>query len=180
MGPPLALCGRIRRGRVARWCLPAGLLGCSALLATACSLGPRYHKPDLPTPDHWVTAGDPQAPEWPSTDWWRGFGSHDLDALIAAAPRANDDLRAAIARVQQADAERRIAGAPLFPALAISAQATRARAAATSGGSYATGNDFSTLLAARYQLDFLGRTRALYAAAPASAHASRYDRTTVE
>jgi len=180
MGPSLPLRGRIRRGRIAPWCLPAGLLGCSALLATACSLGPRYHKPDLATPDHWVTAGDPQAPEWPSTDWWRGFGSTDLDAFIAEAQRANDDLRAAIARVQQADAERRIAGAPLFPALAVSAQARRARAPATSGGSYATGNDFSPLLAASYQLDFFGRNRALYAAATASAHASRYDRTTIE
>ncbi|HXA54695.1 MAG TPA: efflux transporter outer membrane subunit [Solirubrobacteraceae bacterium] len=180
MGPSLPLRGRIRRGRIAPWCLPAGLLGCSALLATACSLGPRYHKPELATPDHWVTAGDPQAPEWPSTDWWRGFGSTDLDAFIAEAQRANDDLRAAIARVQQADAERRIAGAPLFPALAVSAQARRARAPATSGGSYATGNDFSPLLAASYQLDFFGRNRALYAAATASAHASRYDRTTVE
>ena len=180
MGPSLPLRGRIRRGRIARWCLPAGLLGCSALLATACSLGPRYHKPALATPDHWVTAGDPQAPEWPSTDWWRGFGSTDLDAFIAEAQRANDDLRAAIARVQQADAERRIAGAPLFPALAVSAQATRARAAARPGGSYATANDFNPLLAASYQLDFFGRNRALYAAATASAHASRYDRTTVE
>ena len=180
MGPSLPLRGRIRRGRIAPWCLPAGLLGCSALLATACSLGPRYHKPELATPDHWVTAGDPQAPEWPSTDWWRGFGSTDLDAFIAEAQRANDDLRAAIARVQQADAERRIAGAPLFPALAVSAQARRARAPATSGGSYATGNDFSPLLAASYQLDFFGRNRALYAAATASAHASRYDRTTIE
>src|SRR5246127_3574031 len=180
MGPSLPLRGRIRRGRIARWCLAAGLLGCSALLATACSLGPRYHKPVLATPDHWVTAGDPQAPEWPSTDWWRGFGSTDLDAFIAEAQRANDDLRAAIARVQQADAERRIAGAPLFPALTVSAQATRARASARPGGSYATGNDFNPLLAASYQLDFFGRNRALYAAATAPAHASRYDRTTVE
>jgi multidrug efflux system outer membrane protein len=180
MPASLPLRGRIRRGRSAGRRPLAGLLTCSALLVTACSLGPRYHKPDIATPDHWVTSSDPQAPEWPTTDWWRGFGSTDLDALIDEAQRANDDLRAAIARVQQADAQRRIAGAPLFPALAVSAQATRARAPVPPNGADMTGNNFNPLLVASYQLDFFGRNRALYAAATATAHASRYDRTTVE
>jgi len=43
-----------------------------------------------------------------------------------------------------------------------------------------TGNNFNPLLVASYQLDFFGRNRALYAAATATARASRYDRTTVE
>ncbi len=172
--------GRIRRGRSAGRRPLAGLLSCSALLVTACGLGPRYHRPDVPAPDHWVTSSDPATPEWPTTDWWRGFGSTDLDALIDEAQRANDDLRAAIARVEQADAQRRIAGAPLFPALAVSAQATRTRAPVPPNGAYTTGNNFNPLLVASYQLDFFGRNRALYAAATATAHASRYDRTTVE
>src|ERR1700741_2990865 len=100
MGVSLPLPGPVRRGRIALRRPLAALLGCSALLAAACSLGPRYHKPDIAAPDHWVTAGDPAAPEWPATDWWRGFGSTDLDAFITEAQRANDDLRAAIARGQ--------------------------------------------------------------------------------
>jgi outer membrane protein, multidrug efflux system len=175
----LPLRGRIRRGRTARR-PPAGLLALSAFLVSACSLGPRYHKPDIAPPDHWVTTGDTAATEWPTTEWWRGFNSPDLDVLIARAQATNDDLRAAIARVQQADAERRIAGAPLFPTLAVSAQATRARAPVPPNGADMTGNNFNPLLAASYQLDFFGRNRALYAAATATAHASRYDRTTVE
>ncbi len=161
----------------------AGLAGCVALLAAACSLGPRYHKPDIPPPEHWVTASDPAAPEWPASEWWRGFNSADLDGFIAAAQRANDDLRAAVARVQEADAQRRIAGAPLFPALAVSGQATRARAPVPGSATtvpYSTGNDFSPLLTASYQLDFFGKNRAQLAAATAAANASRYDRATVE
>jgi multidrug efflux system outer membrane protein len=151
-----------------------------ALALASCSLGPRYRRPEIAPPDRWLTASDAAAAEWPTTDWWRGFDSADLDAFIAEAQHANDDLRAAIARVSQADAQVRIAGAPLFPALAVSAQATRSRAPVPPNGSYATGNDFNPLLSASYQLDFFGKNRALRAAAVASAHASRYDRTTVE
>ena len=53
---------------------------------------------------------------WPALDWYRGFGSRDLDTLIAQ-PRAssNLDLAAAQARLVQADARARQAGRPLLP-----------------------------------------------------------------
>jgi outer membrane protein, multidrug efflux system len=178
---PIGLMTRGRAPRAAARLQCAGALGCvTAALLAACSLGPRYHKPDVAPPDHWVTASDPAAAQWPSTDWWHGFNSSDLDALISEAQRSNDDLRAAVARVQQADAQRRIAAAPLFPALDVSAQATRARAPVPPNGAYLTGDTYNPLLTASYQLDFFGKNRALLAAATATAHASRYDRTTVE
>ncbi|HXW75286.1 MAG TPA: efflux transporter outer membrane subunit [Steroidobacteraceae bacterium] len=150
-----------------------------------CNLGPRYHRPDIAPPASWVTAGEPNAPEWPSTDWWRGFQSAQLNDFIAQAEHANDDLHAAIARVHQADAQRRIAGAPLLPSLALGATASRARAPVISIGNspvqrFATGNDFNPLLSASYELDFWGKNRAALTSATASAKASRYDRTTVE
>ena len=150
------------------------------MLLASCSLGPRYHKPEIPAPDHWVTQTDPSAPEWPASEWWRGFNSADLDGFISEAQRSNDDLRAAVARVQQAEAQRRIARAPLLPALGVSAQATRQRAPQPGSRTYTTGNDFNPLLTASYQLDFFGKSRAQLAAATATANASRYDRTTVE
>ncbi len=156
------------------------LIACTAsILLAACSLGPRYHRPDIPPPPAWVTASDANAPEWPASDWWRGFNSEDLNSFIVQAQNANDDLRAAVARVHQADAQRRIAGAPLLPAVAVEANATRARAPVTGAG-YVTGNDFSPLLSASYELDFWGKNRAALASATAAAKASRYDRTTVE
>jgi outer membrane protein, multidrug efflux system len=161
--------------------LRAGGLAGGILALAACSLGPRYHKPDIAPPDHWVTSADPAAPEWPSSEWWHAFNSSDLDAFIAAAQRTNDDLRAAVARVGEADAERRIARAPLLPSLGIAAQATRARAPQPgSNAAYAIGNDFNPLLTASYQLDFFGKNRAQLAAATATANASRYDRSTIE
>jgi|SRR5580658_1618132 multidrug efflux system outer membrane protein len=156
------------------------LIVCTALISlAACNLGPRYHRPDIAPPPAWVTASDANAPQWPPSDWWRGFNSADLNSFIAQAQSANDDLRAAIARVHQADAQRRIAGAPLLPALSVQATATRARAPQTDIG-YITSNDFNPLLSASYELDFWGKNRAALASASAAAMASRYDRTTVE
>jgi multidrug efflux system outer membrane protein len=179
---------RARVARLTRWerrgggraphaavCLGAALTGLAG-----CNLGPYYHRPDIPPPATWVTASDPSAPAWPAGDWWRGFASADLDALIAQAQHANDDLRAAIARVHQADAQRRIAGAPLLPAANLAATATRARSPVPGSTQFMTGNDFNPLLSASYELDFWGKNRAALAAATASARASRYDRTTVE
>jgi outer membrane protein, multidrug efflux system len=157
----------------------ACLIGAAALALAACSLGPHYRKPAIEAPTHWVSASEPAAREWPASEWWRGFNSPELDAFIAEAQHANDDLRAAIARVHEADAERRIAGAPLLPAVAATATATRARAPVPGAGD-GIGNDFAPLLTASYQLDFWGRNRAQLAAASATARASRYDRTTVE
>jgi outer membrane protein, multidrug efflux system len=156
------------------------LIACTVLmLLAACSLGPRYHRPDIAPPPAWVTASDADAQQWPARDWWRGFNSADLDSFIAQAQSANDDLRAALARVHQADAQRRIAGAPLLPAVAVQATATRARAQVPPGV-FMTGNNFSPLLSASYELDFWGKNRAAFASASAAAKASRYDRTTVE
>ena len=165
----------------------AGLgVACAALAALpGCSLGPRYHRPDIPPPSSWVTASDASLPEWPSNEWWHGFQSEQLNAFIAQAERANDDLRAAIARVHQADAQRRIAGAPLLPTLELQTSATRARAPVASIGNspvqrFATGNDFNPLLSASYEIDFWGKNRAALQSATASDRASRYDRVTVE
>jgi len=113
-------------------------------------------------------------------DWWHGFNSPDLDTLIAQAQAANDDLKAAIARVEEADAQRRVALAPLLPALSATANATRARQLLPGNPAPQTGNAFSPLLSASYELDFWGKNRAGYVAAAATERATRFDRTTVE
>jgi NodT family efflux transporter outer membrane factor (OMF) lipoprotein len=154
-----------------------------AALATlaACSVGPAYKRPDIPLPAAWseVPSNDSDGNKiWPSADWWQGFGSEKLNELIAEAERSNDDLAVAIARVQEADAQARIAGAPLLPTLDLSADATRQHAKVTGVGP-ATFNTFSPVLSASYELDFWGKNRALRAAARATAIASRFDKETV-
>jgi multidrug efflux system outer membrane protein len=150
-----------------------------ALALSACSLGPFYKRPEVAPPVAWLTAdGNPTA-VWPSLDWWRGFHSPELDAFIGQAQRANDDIGAAIARVREADAQARIAGAPLLPTVNGSIAATRERAP-VSGVGITNFNQVEPLLSASYEIDFWGKNRALLQAARATAIASRYDRVTVE
>jgi NodT family efflux transporter outer membrane factor (OMF) lipoprotein len=127
-----------------------------------------------------VARGDQApAPEvWPDSDWWHGFGSARLDDLITEAEHSNDDLAAAMARVQEADAQLRIAGAPLLPSVDLGATATRERASVPGGG-LGVYNVFNPVLTASYELDFWGKNRAARDAARAAAVASRFDRQTV-
>jgi NodT family efflux transporter outer membrane factor (OMF) lipoprotein len=143
----------------------------------ACSVGTPYRRPDIPLPTEWNAAA-PDTRVWPPSDWWHGFGSGRLDELIAQAQRRNDDLAGAVARVQEADAQLRIAGAPLLPTVDGAATATRERSS-LSGAGLNTFNVFNPVLTASYELDFWGRNRAARDAARAAAVASRYDQQTV-
>jgi NodT family efflux transporter outer membrane factor (OMF) lipoprotein len=106
---------------------------------------------------------------------------------MGQAQAANDDIGAAIARVQQADAQARIAGAPLLPSLSLDGSGTRQRGSQLTitpegklVGRPGTFNSFAAGLTASYELDFWGKNRALHDAARMAALASRYDRATVE
>jgi outer membrane protein, multidrug efflux system len=157
----------------------AALCACAIAALAACSVGPTYRRPDIPLPNQWHDAtGDAATDIWPASDWWRGFGSPKLDQLIAAAQASNDDLAGAIARVQEADAQARIAGAALLPSLDLGATATRQRAQVSGVGAEVF-NVFNPELTASYELDFWGKNRAARTAARAAAVASRYDEQTV-
>jgi outer membrane protein, multidrug efflux system len=149
-------------------------------MLAACSVGPAYKRPDIPLPAKWrETPDDNAAGVWPSSDWWHGFGSQKLDELIAEAQRSNDDLGAAVARVEEADAQVRIAGAALLPSLDVGATATRQESQVARAGRSGTFNTFNPELTASYELDFWGKNRALKQAARATAIASHYDKQIV-
>ncbi len=152
---------------------------CAFGALAACSVGPAYKRPDIPLPTQWHDpAAEPGASVWPTTDWWQGFGSEKLNELIADAMHSNDDLAVAVARVEEADAQARIAGAQLLPSLDAGANATRARAQ-VSGLGPRTLNAFNPFVTASYELDFWGKNRAARSAALATAQASRFDQETV-
>ena len=116
---------------------------------------------------------------WPARDWWRSFGSAELDDLIAKAESDNDDLAAATARVREADAEARIAGAPLLPSVAVSPEAAAVRRL-TSLGAERNYGAYTATLGVAYELDVWGKNRAALQAAKSSADAARYARDVVD
>lgn len=163
--------------------------GCTPLLAIllfaldGCSVGPVYRHPVQATPSAWRTDA-PAATDWPTVDWWRGFGSLQLNDFMGQAQISNDDIAAAIARVRQADAQARIAGAALLPAVDLGAGASRQRVlnlagAAPGGVRPPIYNEYDVQLTASYELDFWGKNRSTRDAALAAAQASRFDRATI-
>jgi outer membrane protein TolC len=116
------------------------LTGATVLLIgtlTACSFAPVYKAPDsVPAASAYKESGDWKASQ-PLDDknrgeWWTLFRDPQLDALEAKVGDANENLKAAFARLQQARAATRIARADLFPTLTAGASATRSRTSVNS------------------------------------------------
>jgi NodT family efflux transporter outer membrane factor (OMF) lipoprotein len=153
-----------------------------AAAVTGCSVGPDYEHPQTTTPDHWDA--QPESPEPDQTqaaiasDWWKSFRHSDLDQLIAHAQAGSFDLAAAVARVHQADAQLRIASAPLLPAVGLSAGASRAGSQVTSIGKGVSYNTYNLILGASYELDFWGKNADAAQAAQANLDATRFNRQT--
>ncbi len=117
------------------------MLPAAAALLAGCSLGPAYERPRLDVPAAFQATADTAAAAWPSAEWWRNFRSAELDGLIATARAYNTDLAAAAARIVQADAQVRISGAPLLPAVNGVAGETYQRSG--TGGTRSSGSSSS-------------------------------------
>lgn len=150
------------------------LAGC----ATTAQTGSAEH--GLALPDHWSPQADTAEANTAgvyavAADWWTAFGSTNLDALVKRARAQSHDLAAAAARVRQAQASARIAGAPLLPAISASGAASRSGAY---DGDASSGHDLG--LSANYELDLWAANRASRRAALAALDASGFDRDGVE
>ena len=160
------------------------LLSCAvAGLLAGCDMGPAY-RPDSGSvpPAFRVSSDSPTV--WPDEAWWRGFDNATLNALIADARVHNPDIAASVARIRQADAQLRIAGAPLLPTLGGTGGASWQHSGAnTSGSRLRSGSvdthSYNAGLSASYELDFWGKTAASRQAAVANAMFSRFDQQTV-
>jgi len=148
---------------------------CLGLALAGCATGPVPREP-LATPAQWRFASDGQAVAQDAR-WWQGFGSAELDELIGRAQQGSFDLQAGAARLRQAQAALRVAGAALAPELQGSLDASRQ--ARLGGEAAVDGNYFALGLNAGYELDLWGRNRALRDAARADWQASRFDLDTL-
>jgi multidrug efflux system outer membrane protein len=147
---------------------------CLVPLLASCSIFNERSVLGIEIPDRYKTthALGPTPP--PALDWWRSFRSRELTTLIEEAQTANFDVAAAVAKIIQADAQSKIAGAPLLPSAVLDASVTRSR---PSRGPDRT--TWRTAITASYEIDFWGKNRAASRAAQESAIAARFDRDTV-
>ena len=172
------------------WCMKATHSGATLLLAVlqACSFAPRYKVPDSAP----ATGAFKESGEWKAAqpvddqnrgEWWTIFQDPELDALEAKVGDANQDLKAAFARLQQARAATRIARADLFPTLTAGSSATRARSSVNSPafpkGAEPVYGDFDVEADLSYEIDLWGRVRNTVNSARANQQASAADLATL-
>lgn len=164
-------------------------LGAALLVLAGCSVGPHYQRPavDMPAAFKEATLSPEAAQHWKDAQpadsmergrWWAVFGDASLDALEDQAMAANQDLKAAAARVGQARALRQGARSELFPRIDAGFGPTRQRASnASQGLPDDAANSPSTLWRAQagvsYEADLFGRVAADVDAATANAQQSQ-------
>ena len=163
------------RGSVGQMKVTFGSCALAILVAGCATPGPASLPTDTPPAfEEQQSAG---APSWPEKDWYRGFASEELNGLVAIAEQNNLDLAAAAARIRQADARARAAGAAILPQVDATANATHFSGG--SNGQTAKETDWSALLSASYEIDFWGKNRATSESARQSALASEAERDTL-
>ncbi len=133
-----------------------------AAWASVLTVGPDYKRPDAPDAPVYRDATAQTAPSI-SPDWWRTFNDPALDALETRALAANQDLRAALARVQQARAVAGVARADYLPSLSVDPSVSRDRTSRTLDNPLpVTPSTIHRLpLDLTWELDLFGRVRRL-------------------
>jgi multidrug efflux system outer membrane protein len=157
-------------------------LATSALLLAAtasavAAVGPDYARPAVTAPAAyrdvaWKSAAP--ADTFARGEWWKLFADPALDALETRALAANQDLRAAAARVEQARAAAGIAVSAYWPQAAVSASAIREQTSSTTANVFPAplSTTYRVPLSATWELDLVGRIRRLSESALADAEAS--------
>ena len=143
---------------------------------SACSFAPNFERPQIVVPEGWsnvprIAANSHQH----TTPFWEDLGSEELKRMMKVALAQNLDLAAALHRIEQARAQAKVSGAPLYPSLQASSS--------TSSRGFQDANNVNAargLGSLNYELDLWGKNRNQLAAANYRADASRYDRDALE
>ena len=143
----------------------------AASVLTACSLAPKYTRPDAPVAANYDTTsptGSSNALRASELGWRAFFNDQRLQALISTALINNRDLRVAALRIEEARSLYNIQSADLLPNLNGVASGNRGRTPAglsQTGTSVVSSNYQVGLSLASFELDFFGRVRSLNDAA---------------
>jgi len=156
------------------------------VLIGGCTLGPKYQRATAPVPAKWDVT-EPWREGTPKDgvakgEWWSVFHDDDLSAMEKQALDANQTIKIAAARLEQARASAALQIATQFPTLATTPSAQRQR---LSGNRPANSNfpvaspvsqtNVVLPFTVGYEVDLFGRRRRSIEAAQASYQASAAD-----
>jgi multidrug efflux system outer membrane protein len=147
-------------------------------------LGPDYQRPQTPLPMAYADAPTVSAATASTTigaDWWKLYDDPILNDLVATAISENLDVVAAVAKIEEFDADLRETNAALFPEIDLGGAAARSRSsrAVASPSTILLSNDVRVALSTSFEIDFWGRLRRLVESARAQVLATHYAKDVV-
>ena len=158
-------------------------------LLAGCTVGPKYRRPTVKSPDVFRGTADPAAAPDPNSladlKWFELFKDSQLQELIRTALVENYDIRDAIARVSAARANLGIIRSEQFPNVAASSDITTLRNSASGAFPLPPGigleRTFGSVLLnlLSFEVDIWGRLRRQTESARAQWRASEEDRRAV-
>ena len=167
-----------------------------AVLLAGCTVGPNYQRPQLSVPGQFAEAeSQTGGSDAEVATWWTGFGDPQLSDLVNRALAQNLDVETAAARISEARARERVAGAAAQPQVGAQASVTRQRISENAipvppgsggqqGGAFGLpGAEFTTWrpgVDASWEIDLFGRTRRSVEAARARTGAATWTRRAVQ
>ena len=166
---------RPAQGEARRWCTGVGefhvtlraalMLGLVLLLGACAAVGPDYRRPAVNLPGAYPDAqADVSGAAAVPAEWWKLYGDQRLDELVASALARNADMRIAVARIEETDANLREAGAAFLPEVDLDAAPQRQRLSALTATPVPSSvplvrNDIRLTLGTSFELDFWGKLR---------------------
>ena len=165
------------------------LLGAAAFVAGCAAVGPDYQRPAVDLPKTYSAGTEAGIAAAVEAAWWKLYGDPALDGLVASTLERNADVRLAVARIEEADALLREAGAAFLPEIDLGTTGSvptgsRTRSSTTTAvpipaGIPALRNNVRLTALTSFELDFWGRLRRTLEAARAQALGTRYAKDVV-
>ena len=153
------------------------------VVLVSCTVGPDYRAPVAeqiaPADWHWKPAEPGDA--MPKGEWWRLFNDPVLNGLETNALAGNQNLRAAVARVDQARAAARITRSQFFPELSLDPSLNRERYSGNQPLPFPVRlrpvylDTYNVPLDLSYEVDLWGRVRRSFESARSQAQATAAD-----
>jgi outer membrane protein, multidrug efflux system len=150
----------------------------TAILLSACTVGPDFKPPDIEAPESYRSDTMPVGTT-EDLKWWELFDDPVVYTLVTTAIENNRDVKNAAARVEQARAFLGFTRADQYPSLTVQGGATVGNFL---GSSRSNTTDSTVFIAAplSWEIDFWGKFRRATESAKADLFASEYGLRTVQ
>jgi multidrug efflux system outer membrane protein len=159
------------------------LVPLAVVALSGCAVGPNYARPKVEQPAAFKSRPTTQTASAIPVEWWQLYDDPQLHRLVTMADESNQNLRQAVARVDQARALARVAASFIMPTVTADPALTRTRTSVNqpsfgSGkplGKSSTFNTWQIPFDLSYEVDVWGRVRRSIESARAQAAASADD-----